>query len=78
MLDLAVAAVTDRDIWLAILARDYASQWLTSRGSCGVKQKVEDRTWAGMRELKASCGFQSIPITHSIPFRSRIPGDSDQ
>ena len=26
----------------------------------------------------AGCGFQSIPITHSIPFRSLIPGDSDQ
>jgi len=27
--------------------------------------------------LSKNCGFHSIPITHSIPFRSRIPRDSD-
>ena len=29
------------------------------------------------RLLRRGCGFRSIPITHSIPFRSLIPRDFD-
>ena len=51
-------------------------------GPLGIQQTVSVESHgpdASPRSMPSAhvCGFQTIPITHSIPFRSLIPRDSD-
>ena len=46
-------AVTDRDIGLAILAPDYAAQWVAIRSILQRNQEAEDKASARIRELEA-------------------------
>lgn len=46
-------AVTDRDIGLAILTPDYASQWMAIRSILQRNQEAEDKASARIREIEA-------------------------
>jgi len=53
--------VTDRDIGLAILTPNYASQWVAIRSILQRNQKAEDEASARIRELAASSRIRSQP-----------------
>ncbi|MDE2870502.1 MAG: hypothetical protein OXQ94_02255 [Gemmatimonadota bacterium] len=54
-------AVTDRDIGLAILTPDYASQWVAIRSILRRNQEAEDQASARIRELEADIRANDYP-----------------
>ena len=54
-------AVTDRDIGLAILTPDYASQWVAIRSILKRNQEAEDRASARIREIEADIRAHDYP-----------------
>ena len=54
-------SVTDRDIGLAILTPNYASQWVAIRSILQRNQKAEDEASARIRELEAGIRKRSYP-----------------